>query len=223
MERKEMVKIIRIICDSYPNFNPNDLSETVDVWNEMLKEYTYNQIALALKAYILSDTKGFAPSIGQLVDKVHSITQPQELNEMEAWSLVSKAIRNSGYRCNEEYLKLPVAVQRAVGVPEQLRIWATDEEYNETVVMSNFQRAYRAEIAKKSEFGKLPKQMQGMISQNENPARIEMQNRINMISGELAEKSRLLIEGNGNTSHSVSDAVMDSVHAELERIRNFEL
>lgn len=223
MERKETVRIIRIICDSYPNFKPNDLSETVDVWNMMLEEYTYNQIALALKAYILSDTSGFAPSIGQLVGKVHSITQPQELNEMEAWSLVSKAIRNSSYRCNEEYLKLPVAVQRAVGVPEQLRIWATDEEYNETVVMSNFQRAYRAEIAKSSEFGRFPKQMQDMISQNENPARIEMQNRINMISGELAEKSRLLIEGKEKTSSSVSDSVMDSVHAELERIRNFEL
>lgn len=223
MERKEMVKIIRIICDSYPNFKPDDLSETVNVWNMILSDYTYNQIALALKAYILSDTSGFAPSIGQLVDKVQSITQPQELNEMEAWSLVSKAIRNSGYRCNEEFLKLPSVVQKAIGMPEQLRIWAMDEEYNETVVMSNFQRAYRAEIAKKNEYGKLTKQMQDMISSNDSPARIEMQNRINMLSGELAEKSRLLIEGWEKKENAVSDSVLDSVHAELERIKSFEL
>ena len=51
MTREETVKIIRIICGSFPNFKPSDLSETVDIWNMMLDEYTYNQIAGALKSY----------------------------------------------------------------------------------------------------------------------------------------------------------------------------
>ena len=91
------------MVDSYPNYKPNDISETVDVWQMMLSDYDYNLVAMALKAYILSDTSGFAPSIGQLVDKMKSITNPQELNEMEAWSLVCDALSNSGYNYVAEY------------------------------------------------------------------------------------------------------------------------
>ena len=47
----------------------------------MLSDYDYNLVAMALKAYILSDTSGFAPSIGQLVGKIQTLTKPQELNE----------------------------------------------------------------------------------------------------------------------------------------------
>ena len=97
MTREETVKIIRIMVDSYPNYKPNDISETVDVWKMMLSDYDYNLVAMALKAYILSDTSGFAPSIGQLVAKIQTLSKPQELSEMEAWSLVKKAISNSAY------------------------------------------------------------------------------------------------------------------------------
>lgn len=164
MTREEMVKIIRIMVDSYPNYKPNEISETVDVWQMMLEEYSYQQVSLALKSYILSDNSGFAPSIGQLVDKMQIIQQPQELNEMEAWSLVSKAIRNSGYNSVEEFAKLPPIVQKAVGLPSQLRTWGLDENYNEEVVSSNFIKCYRAELAREWEFQKMPKVVRDMIS-----------------------------------------------------------
>ena len=163
MTREETVKIIRIMVDSYPNYKPNDISETVDVWQMMLSDYDYNLVAMALKAYILSDTSGFAPAIGQLVSKIKSITKPQELSEMEAWSLVSKAIRNSGYNSVEEFAKLPPLVQKAVGLPDQLRIWALDENYNEQVVSSNFMRCYRTELARHEELSKMPKEVKALI------------------------------------------------------------
>lgn len=219
MKREETVQIIRIICDCFVNFKPNNLSETVDVWNMMLWEYTYQQISVALKSYILSDTSGFAPTIGQLVDMVHSVSKPQELNEMEAWSLVSMAIRNSGYRYTEEFLKLPAIIQSAIGTPEQLHIWATDEEYNETVVMSNFQRSYRLVLMQKDESAKLPTEAQNLLSNNENPARIEMQDRIKQLSNAFDEKSKLLIEDREKKERVVDDSVMDTVHAELEKIK----
>lgn len=176
MTREETKKIIRIMCDSYPNYKPMDLSETVDVWTMMLEEYTYEQISIALKAYVLSDTSGFAPSVGQLVAKVQTITQPQELNEMEAWALVSRAIRNSSYNSESEYAKLPPIVQNAVGMPSQLRQWAIDENYNEEVVMSQFMRTYRTEVARKTEFQKLPSEAQRLIqntSENSYKAQIQ--------------------------------------------------
>lgn len=153
------------MCDSYPNYKPMDLSETVDVWTMMLEEYTYEQISIALKAYVLSDASGFAPSVGQLVAKVQTITQPQELNEMEAWALVSKALKRSANNSAEEYFKLPPLVRKAVGLPEQLRTWSMDENFNEEVAMSQFQRCYRTELSRKKEVDKLPSDMQ-KLTQN---------------------------------------------------------
>lgn len=176
MTREETVKIIRIMVDSYPNYKPNNISETVDVWQMMLSEYTYDQISVALKAYILSDTSGFAPSIGQLVDKIKTITTPQELNEMEAWALVSKAIRNSAYNSMEEFAKLPPLIQKAVGLPNQLRTWAIDENYNEQVVSSNFMRCYRNEVESENKILSMSKEVQSLlqnISENSHKAQIE--------------------------------------------------
>ena len=165
MTRDETVNIIRVMVDSYPNYKPNNLSETVDVWHTMLSDYDYNLVSMALKSYILSDTSGFAPAIGQIVAKIHFITQPQELNEMEAWSLVSKAIRNSIYNSADEYAKLPPIVQKAVGLPSQLMQWAIDDSYNESVVSSNFMRCYRIELAREKEMSMLPEDAR-QIAQN---------------------------------------------------------
>ena len=166
MKREETVKIIRIICDCYPNYKPNNLTETVDVWNMMLSDYTYEQVSVALKAYILADTNGFAPSIGQLVDRVNTFSQPQELNELEAWSLVYKAIRNSSYNSEYEFSILPEIVRKAVGTPNQLRTWAMDENFNEQVVSSHFIRCYRSEVAKDRDFCKMPANIQSLINNN---------------------------------------------------------
>ena len=166
LKREETVKIIRIICDCYPNYKPNNLTETVDVWNMMLSDYTYEQVSLALKAYILADTNGFAPSIGQLVDRVNTFSHPQELNELEAWSLVYKAIRNSGYNSEYEFSLLPDMVRKAIGTPNQLRTWAMDENFNEQVVSSHFVRCYRSEVAKDKDFRKMPANIQSLINNN---------------------------------------------------------
>ena len=166
LKREETVKIIRIICDCYPNYKPNNLTETVDVWNMMLSDYTYEQVSVALKAYILADTNGFAPSIGQLVDRVNTFSHPQELNELEAWSLVYKAIRNSSYNSEYEFSVLPDMVRKAVGTPNQLRTWAMDENFNEQVVSSHFVRCYRSEVAKDKDFRKMPANIQSLINNN---------------------------------------------------------
>lgn len=164
MTREETVKIIRIMVDSYPNYKPNNISETVDVWQMMLSDYDYNLVAMALKAYILSDTSGFAPSIGQLVAKIQTLTKPQELSEMEAWSLVKKAISNSAYDYVEEFHKLPPIIQKCIGSAYQLKCWALDEDFNEQVASSNFARSYRTMVARQEEFLKMPQEIREVIS-----------------------------------------------------------
>ena len=172
------------MVDSYPNYKPNDISETVDVWQMMLEEYSYQDVSVALKAYILSDDSGFAPSIGRLVSKIHTMTQPQELNEMEAWSLVYKAICNSTYNSVSEFEKLPPLVQKAVGLPDSLREWAMTENLNLEVVMSNFQRAYKAELHRHEELQKMPQNVRQLIEKAN----------VGSYSAQISEKRQKAIE-----------------------------
>lgn len=192
MTREETVKIIRIMCDSYPNYKPNNISETVDVWCMMLEDYNYNQISVALKAYVTSNTSGFAPSIGELIAKIQMISQPQELNEMEAWSLVSKALRNGTYGAVEEFSRLPPTVQEAVGNPDNLRNWATsDYKAIETVIQSNFIKTYRSVTSRAEEIKRVPAEIQKLIekvNQNSLKAQIEQKYQNNTIL--LSDKNK---------------------------------
>lgn len=191
------------MCDCYPNYKPSNLSETVDVWNMMLEEYSYSQISTALKAYVHSDTSGFAPSIGQLINKLHEIQTPQELNEMEAWSLVSKALRNGYYGAVEEFEKLPPLAQKAVGSPDNLRNWSqTDTNSIENVVQSNFMRSYRLVVNRENELKKMPADVQTLIenvNKTSYSAQIGMKNR---------ETIKLSLEDNKNQNKPIKGVPM---------------
>ena len=167
-------KIIAVMLVSYPNFKPIDTELMATTWADMLNEYSYEQVSVALKCYITTDTSGFAPSIGQLIDKLKTVEQPQELNELQAWGLVRKAINNSGYHSEEEFAKLPPLVQKAIGTPGQLKQWGlSDIESIETVAQSNFMRTYRAVAKREDEVSRMPKEIRQLIQQNEPKIMIE--------------------------------------------------
>ena len=119
MTRDEAKHLVMMVSAAYPNWKPMDLRGTVDTWAVMLQEYEYQSCVVALKTYILTDTTGFAPSIGQLVEKLQQATKREDIGELEAWSMVSKALRNSTYHAEEEFAALPPVLQRTVGNPEQ--------------------------------------------------------------------------------------------------------
>lgn len=163
MTRQQIQDFLAMIQATYPNFNPPNKTAAVNAWTLALEEYEEKAVHMAFKLYMQTNTSGFAPVPGQIIDKIHTMTQPQELNEMEAWSLVSKAIRNSGYNSTEEFSKLPPLVQKAVGLPSNLREWAMTENLNHEVVMSNFQRAYKAELKRHEELQKMPQNIRQLI------------------------------------------------------------
>lgn len=169
MTRDETKKIIMVISSTYPNFHPQDLSFMVDAWAAMLEDYAYNDISIALKAFILTDSSGFAPSVGQLVGLLDKGRQETDLNEMEAWSLVSKALKNGYYGAEQEFSRLPEMIQKAVGSPSNLRNWAqTDLSSVENVIMSNFMRSYRQVVERSREMRKLPESVRTRLAQNAN-------------------------------------------------------
>lgn len=164
MTEKEVRQLLAMTQAVYPNYNPPSREAAVNAWLVCLSEYDNNVVTAAFKAYITTDTSGFAPSIGQLLDKLHTIQSSQELNEMEAWSLVSKALRNGYYGAVEEFNNLPPLVQKAVGSPDNLRNWSqTDTNSIENVVQSNFMRSYRLVVNRENEIKKMPADVRTLI------------------------------------------------------------
>ena len=139
MTRDETKKIIMAMTAAYPNYHPQDLTQTVDTWAAMLADYDYRLIADALQRYILSDSSGFAPSIGQL-----TAILAEKDNQL---ALVFKAIGRSGYGSVEEYEKLPPEIQEAVGSAANLyEMSQMDTGTVNSVEQSHFISAYRAVI-----------------------------------------------------------------------------
>lgn len=192
MIREETVDVIHIICDCYPNFKPEDLSRTINAWQVMLEEYSCEQVAVALKAYITSDSSGFAPSVGEIIAKIQTISQPQELDGLTAWGLVSKALRNGTYGAVEEFNKLPPTVQKAVGLPDNLKNWATaDYKTIETVIQSNFLRTYESVVKRENEINRMPNNIKSLIeTANENSCKayIEQKFQRNINTPTIEEK-----------------------------------
>lgn len=184
MTREEIQDFLAMIQATYPNFNPPSKTAAVNAWTLALEEYEEKAVHMAFKLYMQTNTSGFAPAPGQIIDKIHTMTKPQELNEMEAWSLVSRAIRNSGYNSVEEFAKLPTLVQKAVGLPSQLRTWALDENYNEEVVSSNFIKCYQNELARKRELQKMPQNVRNLIEKAN----------VGSYSAQISEKRQQAIE-----------------------------
>lgn len=160
MTFKEFMQLAAAIKTYFPKDNILPTKEAMDLWYDMLKDLDYKTACIGLKKHVA--TSKFAPTIADIRSGAQ-ITQPQQLNEMEAWALVSKAIRNGIYKSAEEFEKLPPLVQKAVGSPEQLRAWAMDEHYADGVVMSQFQKCYRAESNRVNEYSKLSSDIQKFI------------------------------------------------------------
>lgn len=193
------------MSDCYPNYKPSNLSETVNVWQMMLNEYSYNQVSIALKAYVTSDTSGFAPSVGEIVAKIQLVSQPQELDGMAAWGLVSKALRNGTYGAVEEFNKLPPLVGQAVGMPDNLKNWATsDYQTIETVIQSNFLRTYETAVKRANEINRMPDNIKSLIEKtNANSYKAQIEQKFQRDINTLPTKENALIGQNTNAEEYI--------------------
>lgn len=156
MTKNEAKKLMAVMTVAYPNYKVDDIDITAQAWASLLSDYSYEQVSEALKAYILSENKGFAPSIGQIVEKIVLLSRPEAPTPLEAWSMVSLAASNSTYHSKEEFAKLPPLVQKAVGSEGNLIKWAkTEQSQLETVIQSNFLKSYNSVLARQREMQKL--------------------------------------------------------------------
>ena len=168
MKRAETAKILSILTKAYPNFftgqSETEVSEWLDLWTFMFEDYDYSTVSMAVKGVLA--TEKYPPSIATVLEKIRLITQPSKMSDTEAWALVKKAVSNSLYNSVAEFKKLPENIQAIVCTPEQLASWSTiDVDTFDTVVASNFKRAFKAEAERQAEIEALPSSVrQGLES-----------------------------------------------------------
>lgn len=154
-EFKVMVKALKAVY-TQPSFIPD--KGAFEIWYGLLKDLDYETATYAVKKYMQTEER--EPSVASIRKHAMSFREAQndEFNEISAWQLVLKAIRNSAYHADEEFAKLPPVVQRAVANPGQLHEWAIMENVDGntmSVMQSHFMRTYRAELAMEKEKQKL--------------------------------------------------------------------
>lgn len=169
MTRDETKKIIMAIVAFFPNWDPTrnggNLSATVTAWYIVMSDFPYQPIEAALKAYVRVNKSGFAPSPGQLIDLMYEIAHDDDLSDMEAWRMVTRAVSNSIYNAEAEFAKLPPSIKKAVGGADVLREWATTTDVSsfQTVIQSNFLRSYRTVKAREAEDRAIPVEVRQLI------------------------------------------------------------
>lgn len=205
MTREQVGKLLMTIQAYYPNYNPPNKEITLNAWHIMLAEYPEELVLQALRACITTNTSGFAPDVGQIMSKIQIISQPQELDGMAAWGLVSKALRNGTYGAVEEFNKLPPLVKQAVGMPDNLKNWATsDYQTIETVIQSNFLRTYETVVRRANEINRMPDNIKSLIEKtNANSYKAQIEQKFQRDINTLQIKENALVGQNINAENYI--------------------
>lgn len=174
MNKQDAMKLIYVIKSTYPkhfqNFGINDISQMADAWEFHLGDYSYEQMSMGLKVYSISDTKGFPPSPGQVIDcYLRTLKSPEEeLTAAEAWEYVWKAMENLRWDEPElEFNKLPKRIQKVIGTASSLREMAS-MDMNDLMIgeKARFIHEYNAYTERENDYMRLPQTVRDRIGQN---------------------------------------------------------
>lgn len=172
MTKTETEMIIRVLEAAYPMFYRNktadDRRDALRLWYDMFEEDDGALVGAAVKAYIATNTSGFPPDIGQIKQRLVKLKHPDMLDEAQAWAIASRAIQRSAYHAAEEFEKLPEVIKCVVASPSMLKSWAmADGDDLQTVIASNFQRAYRARASEAAERLALPADIKRLLERTD--------------------------------------------------------
>lgn len=168
MTVQEAAKVVFTIKATYPKYfakySKPELDNMISVWARLFKDIPYENASTGLEVYLMTETDGFPPSPGQVIDCIQK-AEPQSENEIEAWGHVRIAIRNGIYGAEEEFNNLPPDCQKAVGRPGQLTEWAKLQSSEiDTIVAAQFKRVYTSVVKRRHEEAKMPQEIRERLA-----------------------------------------------------------
>lgn len=168
MKKTEVAQLLSLIEAEYPQ-SFRGLSEEqrnlkLGLWEKEFENDDAMVVYAAVRTLMRSGRE-FAPTSGQIREKMTEFSEVNTLDEQQAWALVAKACSNGSYGYRTEFEKLPPTVQKAVGRAEQLKDWAAiDVDTLQTVIASNFMRSYRTALVREKEMARIPWEVRAQIT-----------------------------------------------------------
>lgn len=190
MTRDDVKQLLMTLDVTFSNFklDPTKLSFTINSWFIFLEPYSLEDVQIALKTFINTSNSAFAPSPSELIGLIHKPSELAVMDVSEAWALVRNAIGKGAYNSKTEFEKLPEQVQKAVGSAEQIHLWATDEDYNNEVVMALFQKNYKAICERNNTEQRLPVEARLRLEQIRKDNMIKLGESNAFLIGQKADK-----------------------------------
>ena len=148
MTRDEAKELVMTMYAAFPNYKPDaPKGVIVNLWAAQFADVSYEVVLRAFNDFMRTESKNFAPSIGQIINAISMQTHKDDFTDAEAWVLVTKAAGRATYYAEEEFNKLPPLIQKAVGSAQALKEYALmDIDEFQTVQKSLFQRTYRGVV-----------------------------------------------------------------------------
>lgn len=139
MTKQEFAKLVKGMRAVYGKMFDDE--QAFLVWYSLLSDLDYSRAQSALQQYMM--TNHFPPTPADI--RKYAMPEQSETGPLEAWAMVRRAVSNSSYHAEQEFSKLPAAVQKAVGSSANLKELALmPVDTFESVEQSHFIRSYTA-------------------------------------------------------------------------------
>lgn len=149
MTFKETVTALGKIKALFPQSKLGEKEEDLNIiagfWHDALKDIPNEVVEKALKAYCLSNTSGFAPQIGNLMDIIRQKSSGR-LDSVQITRLLKRALSNSAYNSKAEFGRLPDDLKRVVGNAGELYFQSQRDTADTEIYIKTVIKDYRARV-----------------------------------------------------------------------------
>lgn len=146
-ETRKILSLLRVnYHNSFKDFTKTDSEATLALWSKAFAKVPYRNVLQAVETIIVSDTRDFAPNVGQVMNMIIAQnTEDSDLEAEKAWNEVKRLVKEHGCDfINEFYDKLPETTRRTVSKDGIRAIGMTSTDDNERFQKPRFMKAYIA-------------------------------------------------------------------------------
>ena len=149
MTKDEVTKMLKILNAEFPlSFRTLDEEGQrikAKLWYESLKDIPFSIVSQAVTREIIKNPTGFAPTIGQVIDRILDMYTPDEEEaSIEAWETVRAfLIKYPQDEYRDHYLELPETVRRVLKIPDLIGLAGNTMEQNQNFEKPRFLKSYK--------------------------------------------------------------------------------
>lgn len=171
-QTKQILTILQInYPQSFRGWTAEQKKAYLAMWSEAFRDTPADIVTAAVKSIVYTDTREFAPNIGQVNGKIRELTSV-ELSGADAWKAIEDAVHSGSPAA--EWKKLPESI-RKITSPRELDDWAfqTEPSVFRTVVKGQFLKAYNVQADREREMQMLPQSVKKLLNASHKPIELE--------------------------------------------------